>query len=58
MILNENKDKINWKNLSKNPYAIEILKDNIDKINWNNLSSNESIFRYKDKYEIHKELFE
>ena len=35
-----NKDKINWKLLSFNQNAIELLKENKDKINWNNLSLN------------------
>ena len=32
--------KIDWKLLSENPNAIELLKENIKKINWNSLSKN------------------
>ena len=33
-------NKINWKILSENPNAIELLKKNINKINWSYLSLN------------------
>jgi hypothetical protein len=39
-LLKENKDKINWKNLSENPNAIELLKENQNKIDWDFLSLN------------------
>jgi len=39
-LLEQNKDKINWENLSFNPNAIHLLEQNIDKINWSNLSTN------------------
>jgi ribosomal protein L24E len=38
--LEQNPDKINWNNLSRNPNAIHLLEQNPDKINWNNLSRN------------------
>ena len=37
---NENINKIDWFNLSKNPNAIDLLNKNIDKINWHCLSEN------------------
>ena len=37
-------DKIDWKILSRNPNAIDLLTANQDKINWYCLSSNPSIF--------------
>lgn len=33
-ILEKNKDKISWTNISKNPCLIDFLLENIDKINW------------------------
>ena len=36
----ENPDKIDWKQLSANPGAIELLEDNKDKINWKYLAKN------------------
>jgi hypothetical protein len=33
-------NKIDWKHLSKNPNAIELLKENKNKINWYCLSLN------------------
>jgi hypothetical protein len=44
--LKENFDKINWHNLSVNPYAIEILEENKDKIDYYFLSANPSIYTY------------
>jgi hypothetical protein len=38
--LEQNFDKIDWRNLSKNPNAIHILKKNNKRINWDQLSSN------------------
>ena len=38
--IKENKDKIDWEQLSTNPNAIELLKENKDKINWISLSMN------------------
>ena len=38
--LEENKDKIQWSNLSYNTNAIQLLEKNIDKINWYSLSAN------------------
>jgi hypothetical protein len=35
-----NIDQIDWKELSSNPNAIELLKANQDKINWEKLSAN------------------
>ena len=35
-----NIDKLDWRYLSGNPNAIELLKQNINKINWWNLSLN------------------
>ena len=35
-----NKDKINWRQLSRNPNAIHLLEQNKDKINWDYLSEN------------------
>jgi hypothetical protein len=45
-ILKENKEKINWCQLSTNPNAIEILKENQDKIDWYYFSTNPAIFTY------------
>ncbi len=39
-LLKENKDKIDWINLSENPNAIKLLKENQDKIDWEYLSIN------------------
>jgi hypothetical protein len=38
--LKENKDKIDWDYLSRNPNAIELLKENQNKIDWDYLSRN------------------
>jgi hypothetical protein len=38
--LQENKDKLNWDNLSENKNAIHLLTNNEDKINWRRLSLN------------------
>ena len=35
-------NKIDWKHLSKNPNAIELLKENKNKINWSFLSKNQN----------------
>ena len=40
----QNKDKIVWCWLSRNPNAIHLLEKNQDKIFWNSLSENMSIF--------------
>jgi ADP-dependent phosphofructokinase/glucokinase len=38
--LEQNPDKISWRNLSVNPKAIHILEQNLDKIDWVYLSGN------------------
>ena len=38
--VDKNKDKLNWRYLSLNPNAIELLKENPDKIDWVILSRN------------------
>lgn len=38
--LENNPNKIDWKNLSSNPAAIHLLEANINKINWKELSTN------------------
>ena len=38
--MRENSEKIDWKNLSLNPSAIELLIENPEKIDWENLSLN------------------
>ena len=43
-MLPENRNKIDWKSLSGNPNAINILEANQDKIDWDILSMNPSIF--------------
>lgn len=48
-ILEQNRDKINWSNLSSNPAAIHILQRNMNKIDWNNLSSNPSAMHILQK---------
>jgi len=53
-------DKINWKLLSSNPNAIDLLEKNIDKINWLLFSLNPSIFhndyeKLKKRCNIYKE---
>jgi hypothetical protein len=40
--LEQNREKINWSNLSYNKNAIDLLKKNPEKINWNNLSMNKN----------------
>lgn len=37
-------DKIDWRGLSRNQYAMPLLRKNLDKIDWGFLSSNEAIF--------------
>ena len=41
----DNPDKINWRQLSANTAALQLLKDNQNKINWYWLSSNPAIFK-------------
>ncbi len=36
-LIEENKDKLDWKYLSANENAISILEQNLDKINWKEL---------------------
>ena len=50
-LLEKNKDLdiIDWKTLSLNPNAIELLKENQDKIDWDELSLNPNIFTYNYK---------
>ena len=43
-ILKDNPEKINWRNLSRNPNAIDILRENPERINWYKLSENPMIF--------------
>jgi hypothetical protein len=38
----KNPDELDWKRLSANPSAIEILTENVDRINWDEFSSNTS----------------
>ena len=40
-------DKLNWKELSQNPNAIQLLSKNIDKVDWTCLSRNPGIFKVK-----------
>jgi hypothetical protein len=47
--LNENRNKINWVQLSLNENAMELLFKNQDNIDWDKLSSNPSIFTYDYK---------
>jgi hypothetical protein len=42
--LKENRKKIHWEKLCKNPNAIELLKKNRKKINWRLLCLNENAF--------------
>lgn len=46
----KNPDKLDWKRLSANPNAIEILTANIDRIDWDEFSSNPS----PDTYDLFK----
>jgi len=39
-LLEQNLDKVNWHNLSKNPNAIHLLEQNINKVDWEMLSCN------------------
>lgn len=70
-LLKENKDKINWNELSENEYAIELLRDRIEcekslnkeeykkisKINWKKLSKNiNAIELLRDRIEYEKKL--
>lgn len=50
-ILRRNPDRINWRNLCRNPSpdAISILEKNLDKIDWDMLSSNPSAIRILEK---------
>ncbi len=41
-ILEENKEKIDWINISSNPHAYRFLKENLDKISWYQFSINSS----------------
>lgn len=56
-ILFANKDKIDWKQLCKNPAreAVELLRANVDKICWTNLCQNRSPYAIA-LVEQHKEL--
>jgi hypothetical protein len=45
-LLEKNKDKISWYDLSINPNAIELLKENQDKIDWDKFAQNPGIFTY------------
>jgi|694.fasta_scaffold09537_17 hypothetical protein len=51
---------LDWLELSRNPYAIDLLKENQDKIKWNYLSLNPAIFKYNYEYmkESRKDLNE
>ena len=51
--LNLNSNLINWKYLSRNPNAIELLKDNQKMIDWSYMSQNPSIFKL-DYYQMMK----
>jgi hypothetical protein len=42
--LEQNREKIDWNWLSKNPNAIHLLEQNPEKIDWHYLSKNPSIF--------------
>ena len=44
-LLKENKDKINWYNLSCNRNGVELLKENKDKIDWYSISRQSMIFK-------------
>ncbi len=52
-LLKENKDKINWVELSENPNAMSLLKENQNKIDWLEFSKNSNIFTYD--YKLMKE---
>jgi hypothetical protein len=56
-ILLANKDKIDWRQLSKNPAreAVELLRANVDKICWTNLCQNRSPYAIS-LIEQHKQL--
>jgi hypothetical protein len=41
----DNPDKINWRQLSANTAALQLLKENPDKIDWLMLSQNPAIFK-------------
>jgi hypothetical protein len=61
-VLEQNQDKIDWKELSSNPNAIELLKNNQDKINFRELYKNTNrdilkLFIKYDKNEINLEYF-
>jgi hypothetical protein len=42
-------NKLDWKGLSKNPYAVSMLEKNYKKINWTNLSSNPNAMHLLEK---------
>jgi len=53
----DDEEKINWKSLSKNPNAIDLLKKNYDEIDWNELSKNpNAIDLLKKRIEYEKNL--
>jgi hypothetical protein len=39
-LLENNLDKVDWRELSENPNAITLLENNLDKVNWRQLSRN------------------
>jgi hypothetical protein len=45
-LLEENQDKINWRYLSVNPNAVDLLELNQYKLNWKYFSLNPSIFEF------------
>ena len=55
--MEQNLDKINWKLLSSNPNAINLLSANLDKIDWEELSNNKNAIQLlKEKIENEKKL--
>ena len=54
-LLEENQDKINWLNSSRNPDATHLFENNEEKNFWTRLSRNPSIFKKTLNYGIIKE---
>ena len=46
-----NIDNIDWKGLSENPNAIDLLEKNLDKINWSVLSSNPNAIHLLEQHQ-------
>ena len=59
-MLEKQRDKIYWYNLSANPNAIELLEANQDKINWYKITGNPAIFQldYEEMKKNNQEMYE